>query len=38
VQLEILQELGCTLGQGYHFSRPVPAARMGELLHGSKQA
>ncbi len=38
VQLEILQELGCTLGQGYHFSRPVPAARMGELLHGSQRA
>ncbi|MDD3327963.1 MAG: EAL domain-containing protein [Zoogloea sp.] len=38
VQLEILQELGCNLGQGYHFSRPVPAARMGELLHGSQRA
>lgn len=38
VQLEILQELGCTPRRGLPFSRPVPAARMGELLHGSKQA
>jgi EAL domain-containing protein (putative c-di-GMP-specific phosphodiesterase class I) len=32
VQREILDELGCSLGQGYHFSRPVPAAAMGELI------
>jgi len=31
-QRAILDELGCSLGQGYHFSRPVPAAAMGELI------
>jgi diguanylate cyclase (GGDEF)-like protein len=25
VQLEVLRSVGCTLGQGYYFSRPVPA-------------
>jgi len=31
-----LQELGCGLGQGFHFSRPVPAAELETLLfaHG----
>lgn len=28
-----LQALGCKYGQGYHFSRPVPAADMKEILH-----
>ncbi|MEA2171110.1 MAG: hypothetical protein QOF76_4410 [Solirubrobacteraceae bacterium] len=31
-QVEALLHLGCTLGQGYLFSRPVSAARIEELL------
>jgi EAL domain-containing protein (putative c-di-GMP-specific phosphodiesterase class I) len=31
-QLDRLRELGCDLGQGYLFSRPVPAPRMARLL------
>lgn len=31
-QCAILDELGCSVGQGYHFSRPVPAAQMGALI------
>ena len=30
-QLEILQEQGCPQGQGYYFSRPVPAVEFGQL-------
>jgi EAL domain-containing protein (putative c-di-GMP-specific phosphodiesterase class I) len=33
-QLERLRELGCDLGQGFHFSRPVPVAEMDRLLEG----
>ncbi len=31
-QLEILQEHGCPQGQGYYFSRPVPAVEFRQLL------
>jgi EAL domain-containing protein (putative c-di-GMP-specific phosphodiesterase class I) len=36
-QLAILQEYGCPQGQGYYFSRPVPAVEFGHLLkHGGR--
>jgi EAL domain-containing protein (putative c-di-GMP-specific phosphodiesterase class I) len=31
-QLESLRALGCDLGQGYHFSGPLPEREMDELL------
>jgi EAL domain-containing protein (putative c-di-GMP-specific phosphodiesterase class I) len=31
-QITLLQERGCSHGQGYFFSKPVPAAHMTELL------
>ena len=31
-QLERLRSLGCDVGQGYHFSRPLPRGEMGRLL------
>jgi diguanylate cyclase len=31
-QATVLAELGCHLAQGYHFSRPVPAADMARLV------
>jgi diguanylate cyclase (GGDEF)-like protein/PAS domain S-box-containing protein len=31
-QLEILREHGCAQGQGYYFSRPVPAVELPQLL------
>ncbi|GIJ47963.1 hypothetical protein Val02_48490 [Virgisporangium aliadipatigenens] len=31
-QAELLRRLGCSLAQGYHFSRPVPPERIAELL------
>lgn len=31
-QLQCLAKLGCQYGQGYLFSRPVPASKAGELL------
>jgi diguanylate cyclase (GGDEF)-like protein/PAS domain S-box-containing protein len=31
-QLEFLQKHGCPVGQGYYFSRPVPAVEFGALL------
>ena len=32
-EAEILRSEGCELLQGYHFSRPVPAAELEEMLH-----
>ena len=32
VQSDVLLGLGCDTGQGYHFSRPVPAADLGGFL------
>jgi diguanylate cyclase (GGDEF)-like protein len=37
VQLQALLELGCEFGQGFHFSRPVPTDRVGDLLAGQLQ-
>jgi EAL domain-containing protein (putative c-di-GMP-specific phosphodiesterase class I) len=34
-QLRLLQEMGCPYGQGYLFSRPVPAGELGDLLQRS---
>lgn len=31
-QAQLLRDLGCGYGQGYYFSRPVSAARMGDIL------
>jgi EAL domain-containing protein (putative c-di-GMP-specific phosphodiesterase class I) len=33
-QADQLRELGCDLGQGYLFSRPVPAEQTATLLRG----
>lgn len=32
-QLALLQAMGCGMVQGFHFSKPLPAAEMTELLH-----
>ena len=37
-QLEFLQEHGCPQGQGFYFSRPLPAEQFGELLTSSAPA
>ena len=37
--MEFLVENGCTLGQGFHFSRPVPADQITiDLLERTKRA
>jgi EAL domain-containing protein (putative c-di-GMP-specific phosphodiesterase class I) len=37
-QLAMLQEYGCPQGQGYYFSRPMPAVEFGHLLKHGEQA
>jgi EAL domain-containing protein (putative c-di-GMP-specific phosphodiesterase class I) len=37
-QLERLQDLGCMQGQGFLFSRPVPAADLPAMLAGDRLA
>jgi diguanylate cyclase (GGDEF)-like protein/PAS domain S-box-containing protein len=37
-QLAILQEYGCPHGQGYYFSRPLPALEFGRLLESGDTA
>ncbi|MGO2135640.1 MAG: EAL domain-containing protein, partial [Marinobacter sp.] len=32
-QLELLNELGCDLAQGYYFSKPIPAKELIEFQH-----
>ena len=31
-EVRLLRDLGCTLGQGYWFGRPQPAAEVEQLL------
>jgi EAL domain-containing protein (putative c-di-GMP-specific phosphodiesterase class I) len=35
-QLAVVRELGCELGQGYLFSRPVPACEISALLRSGR--
>jgi EAL domain-containing protein (putative c-di-GMP-specific phosphodiesterase class I) len=35
-QLRLLKELGCPYGQGYLFSRPMPADQMEQILAGAE--
>ncbi len=37
-QLEFLKSLGCDQYQGYHFSRPLPAAAFSDLVRARQQA
>jgi EAL domain-containing protein (putative c-di-GMP-specific phosphodiesterase class I) len=36
VQLDYLRRLGCDLGQGFHFARPLPAAGILAHLRGAR--
>jgi EAL domain-containing protein (putative c-di-GMP-specific phosphodiesterase class I) len=35
-QMHKLRELGCGLGQGFHFARPTPSLQLSELLKTQK--
>jgi diguanylate cyclase (GGDEF)-like protein len=34
---EVVKQIGCTYGQGFYFSKPVPAAEVAELLNRQPQ-
>ena len=35
-QMDLLRDLGCDIGQGYHLSRPLPAEGIDKLLLGDR--
>jgi EAL domain-containing protein (putative c-di-GMP-specific phosphodiesterase class I) len=35
-EAQVLTALGCDLGQGFHFARPVPGEHLTRLLDGSR--
>lgn len=37
-QVRMLHEMGCELGQGFHFARPMTAGDLDELLHTGADA
>jgi EAL domain-containing protein (putative c-di-GMP-specific phosphodiesterase class I) len=36
-QLKFLREIGCPLGQGYLYSRPLPVSRFNALITGEER-
>ena len=36
-QVESLRRLGCEVGQGYHFARPLDADQVNDYLAGHRQ-
>ena len=37
-QVERLKALGCSFGQGFYFSKPVPAGEAGQLVRQQAEA